>query len=51
VRTQFQQLVGDEYEQQFISAVRAGVKVKRNDQAIAKLRGDLLAAGGGAGGQ
>jgi peptidyl-prolyl cis-trans isomerase D len=43
VRSQFQQLVSDEYQQQFTSEIRAGMKVKRNDQALAKLRGDLLA--------
>ncbi len=43
VRSQFQQLISDEYQQQFTSEIRAGIKVKRNDQALAKLRGDLLA--------
>jgi peptidyl-prolyl cis-trans isomerase D len=47
VRGQFQQLVGDEYQLQFINAIRAGMKVKRNDQALAKLKGDLLTGAGG----
>jgi peptidyl-prolyl cis-trans isomerase D len=42
VRSQFGQLVGDEYQQQFTNAIRAGMKVKRNDKALAKLRADLL---------
>jgi peptidyl-prolyl cis-trans isomerase D len=47
VRTQFQQILSDEYQQQFTAEIRAGVKVKRNDQAIAKLKSDLLAGAGG----
>ncbi|HEX4739322.1 MAG TPA: SurA N-terminal domain-containing protein [Allosphingosinicella sp.] len=47
VRSQFQQILGDEYQQQFTNEIRAGVKVKRNDQALAKLKTDLLAGAGG----
>ncbi|HEX5183649.1 MAG TPA: SurA N-terminal domain-containing protein [Allosphingosinicella sp.] len=42
VRSQFGQLISDEYQQQFTNAIRVGVKVKRNDKALAKLRTDLL---------
>jgi peptidyl-prolyl cis-trans isomerase D len=40
-----QQVFSDEYQQQFINAIRAGVKVKRNDKALAQLKADLLAGG------
>lgn len=47
VHTQFQQILGDEYQQQFTADIRAGIKVKRNDRALAKLKSDLLAGSGG----
>jgi peptidyl-prolyl cis-trans isomerase D len=47
LRSQLTQVLGDEYQQQFTNAIRAGVKIKRNDKALAKLRGDLLSGAGG----
>ncbi|MFL6846347.1 MAG: peptidyl-prolyl cis-trans isomerase [Allosphingosinicella sp.] len=46
VRGQFAQIVGDEYAQQFMTAIRAGLEVKINRDALRKLKGDL--AGGNA---
>ncbi|MEA3065051.1 MAG: peptidyl-prolyl cis-trans isomerase [Sphingomonadales bacterium] len=42
VRGQFAQILGDEYAQQFTRAIRAELKVKRNDEAVRKLKADLL---------
>ena len=50
VRGQFAQILGDEYAQQFQGAIRATLKVRRNDKAIAKLKSELT-GGGAAGGQ
>ena len=36
------QALGDEYAQQLIGAIRASLKVRRNEQAIAKLKSELL---------
>lgn len=47
VRGQFGQIVGDEYAQQFTAAIRAGLKVKRNDEAVAKVKAELLGTGPG----
>lgn len=47
VRGQFGQLVSEEYAQQFVDSVSARVKVKRNDAALAKLKGDLMTGAGG----
>jgi len=41
VRGQFVSVLGDEYAQQLVGAVRAGLKVRRNEQAIAKLKAEL----------
>jgi peptidyl-prolyl cis-trans isomerase D len=46
VKGQFSQILGDEYGQQFTAAMRAGLKVKRNEDAIRQLRRTLT--GGGA---
>jgi peptidyl-prolyl cis-trans isomerase D len=46
VRGQFAQIIGDEYAQQFTRAMRKGLKVKRNEEAIRKLRNDLTGTGG-----
>ncbi|MEA3004470.1 MAG: peptidyl-prolyl cis-trans isomerase [Sphingomonadales bacterium] len=43
VRSQFGQIISDEYAQQFSAAVRSQVKVKRNDKALAKLKSELMA--------
>ena len=43
VRSQFGQIISDEYAQQFSASVRGQVKVKRNDQALAKLKSELMA--------
>ncbi len=40
-------VMGNEYAQQFTNAVRKMVGVKKNDAAIAKLRGELTGAAGG----
>jgi peptidyl-prolyl cis-trans isomerase D len=48
VRAQFGQILGDEYAQQFTSGIRAGLKVKRNEDAVRKLKAEL---GGGAAAQ
>lgn len=47
VRGQFAQIIGDEYAQQFTAAVRAGLKVKRNDDAIRQLKAELSGAAPG----
>lgn len=44
VRTQFAPVIGEEYAAQFTAAMRAGAKVKRNEDALRKLRAEL---GGG----
>jgi peptidyl-prolyl cis-trans isomerase D len=41
VRSQFTSVVGDEYAQQLVGAIRAGVKIQRNQSALAKLKGEL----------
>jgi peptidyl-prolyl cis-trans isomerase D len=41
VRTQFVSVLGDEYGQQMIGAIRGGLKIRRNEQAIAKLKAEL----------
>jgi peptidyl-prolyl cis-trans isomerase D len=46
VRGQFAQIIGDEYAQQFTGALRKSLEVKRNDDAVRKLKAELL--GGGA---
>lgn len=46
VRGQFAQIIGDEYAQQFMTAIRSGLKVKRNEEALKKLREELLGTGG-----
>lgn len=45
VRGQFVQILGDEYAQQFMGSVRAGLSVKRNEEAMRKLRADLTGTG------
>ena len=49
VRSQFAQVIGDEYAEQFMNAIRGTLKVKRNDKAVAKLKADLSGNGGAAG--
>jgi peptidyl-prolyl cis-trans isomerase D len=44
VRAQFAQVIGDEYAQQFVGAIRAKVKIRRNDKAVGKLRAELIGA-------
>jgi peptidyl-prolyl cis-trans isomerase D len=48
VRGQFAQIVGDEYAAQFTGAIRASLKVKRNDAAVAGLKAELLGTGSAA---
>jgi peptidyl-prolyl cis-trans isomerase D len=45
VKSQFAQVMGDEYAQQFTAAMKATAKVKRNEDAMKQLRKDLLGAG------
>jgi peptidyl-prolyl cis-trans isomerase D len=46
VRGQFASIIGDEYAQQFAASLRSGLKVRRNDKALQKLKSDLLGPGG-----
>jgi peptidyl-prolyl cis-trans isomerase D len=46
VRGQFAQILGDEYAQQFMGAIRSTVKIRQNGEAVARLKREL--AGGGA---
>ncbi len=41
VRGQFAQILGDEYARQFTSAIRSSLEIKRNDEAVRKLRSEL----------
>jgi peptidyl-prolyl cis-trans isomerase D len=41
VKGQFAQILGDEYAQQFTAAIRSNLEVKRNDEAVRKLRAEL----------
>jgi peptidyl-prolyl cis-trans isomerase D len=45
LRGEFAQVMGDEYDRQFTEAIKAGMKVERNAQAVAALRKQL--GGGG----
>jgi peptidyl-prolyl cis-trans isomerase D len=45
VRSQFGQIIGDEYARQFSSAIQAKLNVRRNDEALRKLRTELLGTG------
>jgi peptidyl-prolyl cis-trans isomerase D len=45
VKSQFAQVLGDEYAQQFTAAMRSATKVKRNEDAMKQLRTELLGAG------
>jgi peptidyl-prolyl cis-trans isomerase D len=45
VKSQFAQVVGDEYAQQFTLAARARAKVKRNEDALGKLKQELQGGG------
>lgn len=49
VRGQFAQIIGDEYAQQFMGAIRSGLEVKRNEDSLKKLREELLGTGAAAG--
>jgi peptidyl-prolyl cis-trans isomerase D len=45
VRTQFGSMIGEEYARQFVNAIRAGLKIERNDEALRKLKSDLMGPG------
>jgi peptidyl-prolyl cis-trans isomerase D len=45
VRSQFGQIIGDEYARQFSTAIQAKLNVRRNDEALRKLRSELLGTG------
>jgi len=47
VKSQFSGVLGDEYARQFTAAMRAKVKVKRNEDAMGQLRKELLGGGTG----
>jgi peptidyl-prolyl cis-trans isomerase D len=42
VRNQFAQIIGDEYARQFTAAIRVGLKARRNDSAVRKLKAEML---------
>jgi peptidyl-prolyl cis-trans isomerase D len=46
VRSQFAQVLGDEYGRQLTGAIRAGAKIKRNEGALQRLKGQWLGTGG-----
>jgi peptidyl-prolyl cis-trans isomerase D len=41
VKSQFASVIGDEYSQQLVGAIRGGTKIRRNEQALAKLKAEL----------
>lgn len=45
VRSQFARVIGDEYAQQFSAAIRAKSEVKRNEDALKRLKAELSGAG------
>ncbi len=45
-RTDIGRVIGREYAQEFTTAVRRAVTVKRNDEAVAKVKADLTGSGG-----
>ena len=45
VRSQFSSIIGEEYARQFTAAMRAGMKIERNDEALRKLKSDLSGPG------
>lgn len=45
VRTQFGSILGEEYAQQFTRAIRSGLEVKTNPEALRKLKSDLAGPG------
>jgi peptidyl-prolyl cis-trans isomerase D len=45
VRGQFAQIMGDEYGQQLVAAIRKGMEVKRNDEALRALEREMTGAG------
>jgi peptidyl-prolyl cis-trans isomerase D len=45
VRSQFASILGDEYAQQFTNSLRASLKVRRNEEALRKLKAELLGPG------
>jgi peptidyl-prolyl cis-trans isomerase D len=47
VRGQFATIIGDEYAQQLTASIRAGMKIKRNDEAVRQLRKEMLGPGAG----
>src|SRR4051812_8034863 len=48
VRTQFAQILGDEYARQFTSAIRAGLDVRTNQAALSKVQAELQGTSGSA---
>jgi peptidyl-prolyl cis-trans isomerase D len=45
VKSQFAQVLGDEYAQQFTAAIRARAKIKRDEDALKKLKAQLMGTG------
>jgi peptidyl-prolyl cis-trans isomerase D len=45
VRTQFAEIIGEEYARQFTAAIRTELKVERNEAAVRKLKGELAGPG------
>ncbi len=45
VRTQFGAIIGEEYARQFTGAIRAGLEIERNEEALRKLKTELSGPG------
>lgn len=45
VRTQFGEIIGEEYARQFTAAIRDDLKIERNDEALKKLKAELAGPG------
>jgi peptidyl-prolyl cis-trans isomerase D len=45
VRRQFGEILGEEYARQFTAAIRADLKIERNEDAVRKLKADLAGPG------
>ncbi|MEA3052800.1 MAG: peptidyl-prolyl cis-trans isomerase [Sphingomonadales bacterium] len=46
VRSQFGQILGDEYARQFTGAIRAGLDVRNNQEAVRKVQAEMLGTSG-----
>ncbi|HEU0097387.1 MAG TPA: peptidyl-prolyl cis-trans isomerase [Allosphingosinicella sp.] len=48
VRSQFGSIIGEEYARQFMGAIRSGLKIERNEEALRKLKSELSGPGAAA---